>query len=106
MKRFTLNIAKEMKGAYPDRRKLELQCFTSISFVQQEPNHLETPCWIMVINIVALDMLKNKLPSQSKGTERIQGCTLLKSVSSQVVFSLFVLRVAIFAMFSGLERSG
>jgi hypothetical protein len=63
MKRFTLNIAKEMKGSYPDRRKLELQCFTNIVFVEPESDHLEMACWVMLINIVALDMLKNKLPS-------------------------------------------
>ena len=68
MKRFTLNIAKEMRGSYPDRRRLELQCFTTISFVQQEADALETACWIMVINIVALDMLKNKLPAPLQGS--------------------------------------
>ncbi|XP_055347542.1 uncharacterized protein LOC129594776 isoform X2 [Paramacrobiotus metropolitanus] len=76
MKRFTLNIAKEMKGAYPDRRKLELQCFTNIAFAQQEADHLETPCWIMVINIVALDMLKNKLPTQVPSGTHTRGLSV------------------------------
>ena len=81
MKRFTANIAKEMSKTYPDRRKLEMQCFTNIVFGEKmtsetagergrgdpaEGDHLELGCWIMLINIVALHMLKSHFPSGGK----------------------------------------
>ncbi|GAU88409.1 hypothetical protein RvY_01117 [Ramazzottius varieornatus] len=63
MKRFIQNIAHELKGPYLNRRKLELQCFTSIFFGQNDTEDiLDAPCWVMVINIVALDMLRSQLP--------------------------------------------
>jgi hypothetical protein len=51
-----------MKRGYPDRRKLECQCICSIAFVKNEAEVLDSPCWIMLINIVAMDMLKSKIP--------------------------------------------
>lgn len=63
MKRFIQNITRELNGPYVNRRKLELQCFTSIFFGQNGSDDiLEAPCWVMVINIVALDMLRSQLP--------------------------------------------
>ncbi|OTF83961.1 hypothetical protein BLA29_004928, partial [Euroglyphus maynei] len=63
MKRFQQNMNRELRRAYPDRRKLENQCICCISFVKDAPDLLDLPVWIMVINIVAMDMLKSKLPS-------------------------------------------
>ncbi|XP_054156867.1 uncharacterized protein LOC128955242 isoform X2 [Oppia nitens] len=62
MKKFQTNICRELKNAYPDRRKLEDQCFSCIAFVKDATDLLEVPVWVMIINIVALDMLKSKLP--------------------------------------------
>ncbi|XP_027199007.2 uncharacterized protein LOC113793182 [Dermatophagoides pteronyssinus] len=62
MKRFQQNMNRELRRAYPDRRKLENQCICCISFVKDAPDLLDLPVWIMVINIVAMDMLKSKLP--------------------------------------------
>ncbi|XP_076349662.1 uncharacterized protein LOC143246588 isoform X2 [Tachypleus tridentatus] len=62
MKKFQQNISRELKRAYPDRRKLENQCISSVSFVKDSAELLDCSCWIMIINIVALDMLKSKLP--------------------------------------------
>ena len=42
--------------------RLESQCVTAISFVKNEPELLDSPIWILIINIVALEMLKAKLP--------------------------------------------
>ena len=64
MRRFTQNLSVEMKSPYPNRRVLEGQCFLNLSFVRDEVEPLHTPCWIMIINIVALDMLKRKIPVQ------------------------------------------
>ncbi|CAN7999050.1 unnamed protein product, partial [Ixodes hexagonus] len=62
MKKFQQNVARELKRAYPDRRHLEAQCISCVSFVKDSPELLDCSCWVMVINIVALDMLKSKLP--------------------------------------------
>lgn len=62
MKKFQQNVSREMRRAYPDRRKLECQCISAIAFVRNEADILDSPCWIMLINIVAMDMLKSKMP--------------------------------------------
>jgi len=62
MKKFQQNVSREMKRSYPDRRKLECQCISAIAFVRNEQEILDSPCWIMLINIVAMDMLKSKMP--------------------------------------------
>ncbi|OQR71841.1 hypothetical protein BIW11_10745, partial [Tropilaelaps mercedesae] len=64
MDKFRANVIREMKRAYPDRRTLEAQCISCISFVRDSSDVLQVPVWVMVINIVALDMLKSKLPPQ------------------------------------------
>lgn len=62
MKKFQSNVNRELRRAYPDRRRLECQCLSAIAFVKVEPELLECPIWVLIINIVALDMLKSKLP--------------------------------------------
>ena len=51
-----------MKRPFPDRRKLEIQCVSAIAFVKNEADLLDSPIWIMLINVVALEMLKAKMP--------------------------------------------
>jgi hypothetical protein len=62
MKKFQANVSRELRQAYPDRRRLECQCISSIAFVKSEAELLDSPVWVMIINVVALDMLKAKLP--------------------------------------------
>lgn len=62
MKKFQQNVARELKRGYPDRRRLECQCISAVGFVKNEGDLLELPCWIMLINVVAMDMLKSKMP--------------------------------------------
>ncbi|XP_065347845.1 uncharacterized protein exp [Cloeon dipterum] len=62
MKKFQANVSRELRQAYPDRRRLECQCLSSIAFVKSEAELLDSPVWVMIINVVALDMLKAKLP--------------------------------------------
>ena len=33
-----------------------------MAFVKNEGEILDSPCWIMLINVVAMDMLKSKMP--------------------------------------------
>ena len=51
-----------MKRPFPDRKKLEVQCVSAIAFVKNEADLLDSPIWIMLINVVALEMLKAKMP--------------------------------------------
>lgn len=62
MKKFQSDVYREMRNSYPDRRKLESQCISCIAFVKEDNNILEHPVWVMLINIVAMDMLKAKFP--------------------------------------------
>jgi len=73
MKKFQQNVGRELKRAYPDRRKLEAQCISAVAFVRNEADILEQPCWVMLINVVAMDMLKSKIPpvkNERAGAER------------------------------------
>lgn len=62
MKKFAASISSEILKVYPDRKKLETQCISAIAFVKDNSEVLDCPCWVMLINIVALDMLKSKYP--------------------------------------------
>ena len=63
IKKFQQNITKELRNTYPNRQKLEAQCIIVIGFVRDSDNILELPVWCMLINILALDMLKSRLPA-------------------------------------------
>lgn len=62
MKKFQSNVNRELSRSYPDRRRLETQCLSVLTFVKSENDLLECPIWILIVNIVAMDMLKSKLP--------------------------------------------
>lgn len=62
MKKFQQNVNRELKRQYPERQKLETQCISTIAFVKNETEVLDSPIWIMLINVVALEMLKAKMP--------------------------------------------
>ncbi len=67
MKKFQQNMNRELKRPYPDRRKLESQCVSVVAFgnssvVPPDTDILDWPIWILCINIVAIEMLRSKLP--------------------------------------------
>ena len=64
-----------MKRPFPDRKKLEVQCVSSIAFVKNEADLLDSPIWIMLLNVVALEMLKAKMPDGN-------GYFLMKMISN------------------------
>ncbi|XP_025418695.1 uncharacterized protein LOC112689280 isoform X2 [Sipha flava] len=72
MKKFQQNVSRELRRAYPDRRRLECQCLSAISFVKNEPDMLDSPIWVLIINVVAMDMLKSKLPPMKRTTVDIK----------------------------------
>lgn len=65
MKKFKQNVNRELKRQQPDRVKLETQCISTLAFVKNEGEVLDSPIWIMVINIVALEMLSSHIPKQN-----------------------------------------
>lgn len=62
---FQASITAELKTTYPQARKLESQCITAITFGKESGNIdlMESPSWIMIINIVALELLRSELPT-------------------------------------------
>ncbi|KZC06480.1 PREDICTED: uncharacterized protein LOC107194872 [Dufourea novaeangliae] len=62
MNKFQTNLSRETRRAYPDRRRLEMQCLSAIVFVRSEADLLQSPVWVLIVNVVGLDMLKSKLP--------------------------------------------
>ncbi|KAG8312137.1 hypothetical protein J6590_030056 [Homalodisca vitripennis] len=62
MKKFQANVSREMRRAYPDRKTLESQCLSALAFVKSEAELLDCPIWVLIINVVAMDMLKSKFP--------------------------------------------
>lgn len=67
MKKFQANITQELCRAYPDKRKLEQQCFSIVGLARDAEDILSLPCWVMVINIVAIEMLNERFPSLQAG---------------------------------------
>jgi len=72
MKKFQANVSRELRRAYPDRRRLECQCLSAIAFVKAEGELLDCPIWVLIINVVAMDMLKSKLPPMKRTTVDIR----------------------------------
>lgn len=70
MSRFRDNIIKEMSSNYPDMASLQFQCISVISFGSKSADILESPSSILIINILALDMLRTRLCPKSESTSK------------------------------------
>lgn len=63
MRLFNLAIEHELKQTEPNISELLLKSCIRIALVKDAgKNALKTPCWFMIINLVALDVLRSKLP--------------------------------------------
>uniref|UniRef100_A0A1I8P3Y3 MH2 domain-containing protein n=1 Tax=Stomoxys calcitrans TaxID=35570 RepID=A0A1I8P3Y3_STOCA len=69
MRKFTTNINREFGRSYPENARLERQCLSAISLVKSNNNLINCPLWILVINVVAIDMLKNRLQTIPKSID-------------------------------------
>lgn len=83
MKKFQQNVNRELKRQYPDRRKLESQCISLVSFGNPEVEILDCPIWVLIVNVVAMEMLRTKIPPvrssvphmlDNRGPARLAGC--------------------------------
>lgn len=64
MRLFNLSIEEELRQSKPNVLKLLLKSCIRIALVKDvATNALKTPCWFMIVNLVALDVLRSKLPS-------------------------------------------
>uniref|UniRef100_A0A915PTN1 MH2 domain-containing protein n=1 Tax=Setaria digitata TaxID=48799 RepID=A0A915PTN1_9BILA len=63
MRLFNLAIERELNEPEPNTPELLLKTCIRVSLVKDAAtNALKTPCWFMIINLVALDVLRTKLP--------------------------------------------
>jgi len=75
MKKFQENLNRELKRPYPDRQKIETQCLSTLAFVKNEPELLDSPIWMIIVNVVALEMVRSRLPRSGGGRRLPQGCS-------------------------------
>jgi len=61
IRKFEENIEREMDETYPNRAKLEAQCILPLAFAKTTSQLLSCPSWVMIINIVGLELLKTKM---------------------------------------------
>ena len=77
MRKFKREIEQESQNnsvSAKSRHKMMLKTAIALSFVREDVQLLNTPCWFLVINLIALDMLNNRIPltlSTSKKTNFI-----------------------------------
>uniref|UniRef100_A0AAF5DB44 MH2 domain-containing protein n=1 Tax=Strongyloides stercoralis TaxID=6248 RepID=A0AAF5DB44_STRER len=64
MKKFKISIERDCFETEEDVKNLLLKTCLRIALVKdgQPDDPMETPCWFMLINLVALDMIKTKMP--------------------------------------------
>lgn len=61
MQSFKCLLEREARRSHPDRNLLRNMCISVVSFVLDDKKMLNLPCWILVINIVALDLIKTEV---------------------------------------------
>lgn len=87
MNKFQASVNRQLKSPYPNRRELENQCICAIVFVKDCHSLLDSSSWILLINIVALDLLKCRLPPVCYASRNIQLPSSLKTASSRFISS-------------------
>ncbi|CAD6189093.1 unnamed protein product [Caenorhabditis auriculariae] len=62
MRKFKNALERELQEEAPDARTLLLKTCVRVALVKDGPDMNRTPCWFAVVNLVALDMVKEKIP--------------------------------------------
>lgn len=65
MSKFKASIERELRSKRPNRRRLLARCVCVVSFVVEDKKLLNLPSWIVIFNIVAMDLLKTELNVRS-----------------------------------------
>ncbi|CAJ0583272.1 unnamed protein product, partial [Mesorhabditis spiculigera] len=63
MKRFKSALDREISDGQPDARNLLLKTAIRVALVKDGGDMNRTPCWFTVINLIALDTLKSRIPN-------------------------------------------
>ena len=53
---------KLLELTIPNFRKLESQCISLVSFGTSSSDILDCPIWVLMVNVVAMEMLRTKIP--------------------------------------------
>lgn len=61
MDKFKQALEYEARQAVPNRTRLQSMCVSIISFVCNDQTMLNLPSWIMIINMVAMDLLSSEI---------------------------------------------
>ncbi|VDD86812.1 unnamed protein product [Enterobius vermicularis] len=86
MRRFKSAISRELVQPDPDARELLMKTCVRVSLVKDcSSDPMKTPCWFMIINLVALDMLKTKLPQVLRNCKLCS--TIIPSATAAEVYS-------------------
>uniref|UniRef100_A0A8R1I2C4 MH2 domain-containing protein n=1 Tax=Caenorhabditis japonica TaxID=281687 RepID=A0A8R1I2C4_CAEJA len=62
MRKFKHSLERELHDGTPDARSLLLKTCLRIALVKDGADMNRTPCWFTIVNLVALDMVKEKIP--------------------------------------------
>ncbi|NP_001360679.1 MH2 domain-containing protein [Caenorhabditis elegans] len=62
MRKFKHSLERELHDGTPDARNLLLKTCMRVALVKDGADMNRTPCWFAIVNLVALDMIKEKIP--------------------------------------------
>ena len=68
MRKFQHTVSREMRKDQPDWGRVRQQAISSLVFGDDESSVLDQPVWLLMINIVALDLLRSRIESVRKVT--------------------------------------
>jgi hypothetical protein len=90
IQRFKEILVQELKQVQPDRKRLEKCCLICFKFAIDQPDLLLTPCWVVVVHLIAIELLNMVLPKGNKW------CAILRTRPSfaQTTTSLRRVRVS------------
>ncbi|CAI4226249.1 unnamed protein product [Auanema sp. JU1783] len=66
MKKFKYCLERELHDGIPDPKQLLLKTCVRVALVKDGNDMARTPCWFAIVNLVALDMLREKIPNIRK----------------------------------------
>jgi len=87
MKKFQQTVAKEMRKISPDWFSVRRQAISLVSFGDAESSIMDQDLWILVVNVVALDLLRTRLENVRKVSLAVSTETDDVSVSSVEMYS-------------------
>ena len=72
--RFANNLRQELEKPIPNRRRLAKQCIIPIAFGKNVFNLLNSPSWLMVVNVHALRMIESitRIPEPDYGLSTME----------------------------------